>query len=223
MSFYYHGNYLDYYYDANDPRHFASERVASLNELLLGLTDDVARSFGTTDRHIFQKSVGLYVQDSWKIKPNFTLEVGMRWDVAGALGERANLGANFLPDDPKANADGFVTLAQQPLYNKDMNNFGPRVGFAWDLFNNGKTVLRAGYSLNYDLPNFSTIHAPQLSTNMWSGARAGFYSQVPEGIFAVDITNTTPEPNLTLFNSGSTTNDLCGSFVCMATGVNIYG
>lgn len=193
--------------------------VAALNELLLGLTEDSGRSFGTTDRHIFQKSLGLYVQDSWKVKPRFTLEAGVRWDVTGALGERGNLGANFLPDDPKADANGFVTLDQQPLYKRDMNNFGPRVGFAWDIFGGGKTVLRAGYSLNYDLPNFAAIHAPQTSFNGWSGARAGFYSQIPEGIFAIDIT-TTPADNAALFGASNT---LCASFICMAPGVNIYG
>ncbi len=73
-------------------------RVATLNQLLLGVASSAGRSFGVTERHIFQKSVGLYVQDSWKMKPNFTLEVGTRWDVSGALGERNNLGANFLPD-----------------------------------------------------------------------------------------------------------------------------
>ena len=62
--------------------------VAALNELLLGLTEDSSRSFGVTNRHIFQKSLGLYVQDSWKVKPNFTLEVGVRWDISGALGEK---------------------------------------------------------------------------------------------------------------------------------------
>ena len=108
--------------------------MAALNELLLGLTEDSGRSFGVTDRHIFQNSVGLYVQDSWKVKPNFTLELGVRWDVAGASGEKNNLGANFLPGDPNADSGGFVSLAKQPLYGVDKNNFGPRVGFAWDMF-----------------------------------------------------------------------------------------
>ena len=78
-----------------------------------------------------------------------------------------------------------MSLANHPLYNRDMNNFGPRAGFAWDVFGKGRTVLRAGYSLGYDLPNFGAIHAPQTYFQMWSGTRAGFFSQVPEGIFSI--------------------------------------
>jgi len=219
LYFYYLGNYYDTpAYGVTGNMVGESGRVAALNELLLGLTNSAGRSFGVTNRHLFQKSLGLYVQDSWKVRPNFTLEAGVRWDVSGALGERDKVGANFLPDDPKADANGFVSLTKQPLYNVDKNNFGPRVGFAWDVFKNGRTVLRAGYSLNYDLANFGTIAAPQTYFNMWSGTRSGFFTQFAEGIFAVSL-GSTPTDNAAMF----TGNTLCATFICMAPGVNIYG
>jgi outer membrane receptor protein involved in Fe transport len=205
---------LYFYYGGSS----TSAQVTDLNELLLGLASAAGRSFGVTNRHIFQKSVGLYVQDSWKVRPNFTLEAGVRWDVSGALGERDNLGSNFLPDSPKADVNGFVSLSQQPLYNVDKNNFGPRVGFAWDISKNGKTVVRAGYSLNYDLANFGTLAAPQTYFNMWGGTRSGFFTQFADGISAVSE-NVTPSANAALF----TGNTLCATFICMAPGVNIYG
>jgi len=213
------------YVSAASPGVTQSNPVAALNELLLGMAEDSSRSFGVTNRHIFQKSLGLYVQDSWKVKPNFTLELGVRWDVSGALGEKDHLGANFLPNDPKADpATGFVSLSQKPLYGVDKNNFGPRVGFAWDVFKNGHTVLRSGYSLNYDVPNFGTIAAPQTYFNMWSGTRSGFFTQVPEGIFSIDVT-TTPADNLAAFNASPSgkNNDLCQFFICMSPNQPLYG
>jgi outer membrane receptor protein involved in Fe transport len=222
LGFYYYGfSYCGT--DGNCPAEFAgvdqSNPVAALNELLLGLAGGASRAFGVTNRHIFQKSLGVYAQDSWKVKPNFTVELGVRWDVSGALGEKDNLGANFLPGDPKADSGGFVSLASQPLYKRDMNNFGPRAGFAWDVFGKGRTVLRAGYSLGYDLPNFGAIHAPQTYFQMWTGTRAGFFSQVPEGIFSIAI-SATPDDNKAIFGASNT---LCADFICMAPGVNIYG
>jgi hypothetical protein len=230
LGFYYYGFYYCASYALCDPSIGSasqSDHVLALNTLLLGMADGASRSFGETTRRIYQHSVGLYVQDSWKVKPNFTLEIGLRWDLAGALGEEENRGSNFLPGDPLADADGFVALSALPLYEMDKNNFGPRIGFAWDMFKNGKTVLRGGYGLNYDLPNFATIHAPQTFFNMFSGARSGSFTQVPQGVFAVGVFNVTPASNLDDSLGGANPlgfdNPLCQVYVCMAPGVNIYG
>ncbi len=231
-----YGIYYCAYYAVCDPGFLgvygftdAQQDVASLNQLLLGLLTGSGRSFGVSPRRIFQHSAGFYIQDSWKVKPNFTLELGLRWDIVGALGEANNLGDNFLPGDPLADpATGFVSLADQSLYEKDANNLGPRVGFAWDIFGSGKTVLRGGYTLNYDVPNFGTIHAPQTFLSLFSGARAGAFTQIPQGNFPVSIVATPPD-NLDPILGGNGvianpfTNPLCVAFVCVAPDVNIFG
>src|SRR6185437_1449440 len=95
-----------------------------------------------THRHILQKSVGFYAQDDYKIKPNLTLSYGLRWDINGAIGEQNNIGSNFIPNV------GLVELGQgiDRLYNRDLHDFGPHLGFAWDVFGTGKTAVRGGYS-----------------------------------------------------------------------------
>ncbi|MGH9530895.1 MAG: TonB-dependent receptor domain-containing protein, partial [Terriglobales bacterium] len=230
LSMGYYGFYYCAYYALCDPFFDGatpSDHVQSLNQLLLGMASGSGRSFGVTPRRIYQHSVGVYIQDSWKVKPNFTLELGIRWDVAGALGEAENRGDNFLPGDPLADpVTGFVSLSDQPLYKKDANNLGPRVGFAWDLFSNGKTVLRGGYTLSYDVPNFGTIHAPQTFGNMFNGTRAGAFTQIPQGNFPIQIFATPGSnlvPGLGGTNAAGFDNPLCTVFVCLAPGVNIYG
>jgi hypothetical protein len=148
---------------------YSVDTVGQIEELLLGKAEGANRNFGDTHRHIIQKSVGFYAQDEWKIRPRFTLTYGLRWEVNGALGEKDKHGANFFPDS------GLVPLGSglSSLYNKDLGDFGPRAGFAWDVFGNGKTALRAGYSLTYDVANFGAIAAPY----SFARARAGAFTQ----------------------------------------------
>lgn len=95
--------------------------------------------------------VAFFVQDDWKIRPNFTLNLGLRWEYFKPL-QADNLGVlefgpNGLPDSHII--DGGI------LTKPDYNNFGPQIGFAWTpkMFND-KMVLRGGFGLGYDrLPN----------------------------------------------------------------------
>jgi len=85
--------------------------------------------------------IGWYFGDSWKVRPNFTLSLGVRYDRDTGRTD------SDLPADPSINAafPGFGNQVAQP--NK---NFAPQLGIAWDPMNNGKTVIRGGVGLFYE-------------------------------------------------------------------------
>ncbi|MGC2182407.1 MAG: TonB-dependent receptor [Terriglobales bacterium] len=151
----------------------------SIEELLLGKADNANRAFGDTHRHLVENSVGFYVQDDWKIKPRLTLTFGLRYDIFGNLRDRNNLAANFFPGVGLLQVGNGINR----LYNVDYRDFGPRAGFAWDIFGTGKTALRGGYSLTYDVPNFGTLASPYAL----AGAVAGAFTQPNLGGFSVSI------------------------------------
>ena len=87
-----------------------------------------------------------FFQDDWRATSRLTLNLGVRYELNTVLKEAHNLLGNF---DPNV---GMVQVGKQipDLYNGDHNNFAPRVGFAWDVRGNGKTVLRAGAGVVYE-------------------------------------------------------------------------
>ncbi len=80
--------------------------------------------------------VGFYIHDDWKIRPNLTLNLGVRWD--------------YFSNENNKNFDGILGLLAPPgSRHSDKNNFAPRIGFAYDPFKNGKFVVRGGYGVYY--------------------------------------------------------------------------
>src|SRR5208282_4420869 len=162
-----------------------------IDQLLLGRIDEAARSFGDTSRHLYQPSLGIFFQDEWKIRPRVTVSYGLRWEVNGALGDADKIASNFYPcagqeltNCPPGGAPAGlvrVGIGNPRLYNLDLHDFGPRAGVAWDVFGNGKTSLRVGYSMVYDVANFAAISAPYV----YQGARAGSFTNSNLGVFSV--------------------------------------
>jgi len=101
-------------------------------------------AIGNTLRHSFENNHGFYIQDSFRMNSQLTLNFGVRWDYFGVVGEKNSL---FYRLDPTAATD--VSPTNQ-LYDKDYNNFAPRFGFAYDVTGKGRTVIRGGWGLFYD-------------------------------------------------------------------------
>jgi hypothetical protein len=191
--------------------------AADVEQLLLGKADLADRSFGDTHRHIYQNSVGFYLQDDWKIKPRFTLSYGLRYEINGTIRDTNDNEANFIP------GRGIVQVGKgiSGIHNVDYHDFGPHVGFAWDVFGNGKTALRAGYSLTYDVANFGTLAAPY----SFAHARAGVFTEPnltnPSRGFT-QVSNlsgdtTLPnDPNSTCFDPVA----LTGDYICFDSAVD---
>src|SRR5690242_5974079 len=108
---------------------------------------------------------GTYFEDSWKATNRLTFNLGVRWDYFGIQHNKdPNLDSNYY-DAQGGNIftnirNGSVaTVPNSPihgLWKKDWNNFGPRVGVAYDLFGNGKTALRGGWGISYER-NFGNV------------------------------------------------------------------
>ena len=112
------------------------------------------RTGGAADaqRHFRSGGYGLFLQDDWKVRPNLTLNLGLRYEYFDVLKEKDNKVSNFV-FGPGGGLAGSKVVPVSELYNPDRNNFAPRLGFAYspryfDL--EQKLVLRGGFGIAYN-------------------------------------------------------------------------
>ncbi len=180
-------------------------------EFIPGLTDEKGWRY---------KEYDFFVQDDWRIRPNLTLNLGLRYEWKPAPYEVNNLLSNIgsdatgqgyhLPNpdnffDPAnwdtqtgapiwvgTGADIYLTGDGRTLYDAPKANFAPRAGLSWDPFGDGKTAVRAGYGISYDRLN------DQYFLNyfaQWPFSLAGRYSTTEGGHSGV-------WPDVAYFGSG---------------------
>ena len=105
-----------------------------------GCYSSMFQYFGATQFSMSTMDYAGFIQDNWKVSPRLTLELGLRYDYESLPAPPTNLTSatgSFVP---------YAGLTNAP---SDKNNFGPRIGFSYDVFGSGNTVLRGGYGLYY--------------------------------------------------------------------------
>jgi hypothetical protein len=182
-------------------------------DFLLGFPTQNRIGLGSTYSHSFEYRIESYFNDTWKIVPRLTLNMGVRYEVmrpplfAEPLSTLAKDGRIVVsvPDNgplpPQVNLYAgkgitFVTAkdAGYPatLVDTDKNNFAPRVGLAWDVAGDAKTVVRSGYGLFYS-------QRQQINTSAQFINDIPFYNMstvLNQGVgFAANPTSLTPTLN----------------------------
>jgi hypothetical protein len=127
--------------------------------------------------NISNSYIAFFMQDDWRVTHNLTLNLGLRWDfdtdatgTSGDYGPCPNL--TEVPTSPCVWMANVINLHHHP----DKKDFGPRVGFAYDPFSRGKTVIRGGFGVYYDriifeVPGYERVQDDRaLTINQYSGS-----------------------------------------------------
>jgi hypothetical protein len=150
---------------------------------------------GNTQRTTYNNGFSFFAQDDYRLSSNLTVNFGLRWEYFGPLSEKNNLLSNLGRDGKLAMVG---TDGVNGLYNRDLHDFAPRLGFAWQVAKN--TVVRTGYGIYYDyvpqellIANFTT--SAGVATNP-----VGPKAVLPLAFDATAFNGTNPTPKAPVLN-----------------------
>ncbi len=153
---------LDVFYDRNKRGAFTFDgsqgnwgtgnaSLDSLSDFLAGYVapNNATITYGDLQRDYYLNGASMFFQDSWKVRPNLTLNYGLNWTFQTPITDPTGRISTFIP------SKGGITYLNQlgTLWPDDWKNFGPRFGFAYTPKFSGKLVVRGGYGIYYQVPN----------------------------------------------------------------------
>ncbi|MEZ5400846.1 MAG: TonB-dependent receptor [Bryobacteraceae bacterium] len=128
-------------------------------------------------------AISSFVQDDWRVSRRLTLNLGLRWDWQQKPYERhdGHINFDYLATSPISGFQGETVYAGvdgQPrsFMKEDYNDFGPRLGFAFDAFGTGKTVFRGGYGIYYPSIFYRAFTG---NVQLFSSTRTNYVAQGP--------------------------------------------
>lgn len=150
------------------------------------------------NRNYRQNDISFYLGDSWRITRKLTLTYGTRYEYFSPVNEKNGL--VLLPQIPAGQTlqetmlgNATVNFAggpsNRPLYQSHFNQFSPNIGLAWDPFGDGKTAVRAGFSINYVNDEFFTAAANAAAGNPGLGATVTNAGANGQGLFGPTVSN----------------------------------
>jgi hypothetical protein len=151
-----------------------------------GTPNAFAITLGSAPSRISSGALGFFVQDNFRLRTGLTLEFGLRWDWFMTPNEARARFVNFDPNTDR------LSQVQEP-YKNNVQNIQPRVGFAWDVFSDGKTIVRSGFGILADQP----------ITNLVSALTSNFPLANPQSFVSTGPKPTTTYANLLADAKGS--------------------
>jgi outer membrane receptor protein involved in Fe transport len=139
-------NWVEDVFNVNIGDNFTGRHYSSFAQV----TDPITHT-GKDD--FYDNDFAGFFEDSWKVRPNVTLNLGVRYEI------------QLIPQPPVPNVSTALTAAYTTKINTDSNNFGPRIGIAWEPFRG--TVLRAGYGMFYGKTSNSTWYAVRVENGVF--------------------------------------------------------
>lgn len=137
---------------AGDPN-ITDGNITALADFLAGFVYQSTIVTGNPSRTVFTNGFSFFGQDNFQITHRLNINLGLRYDYIGPIHDGDNDLSTFIPSAP----GGLVVVREgiRSLYPSDWTNFGPRVGFAYQPFNDAGTVVRGGFGIAYDTVNVS--------------------------------------------------------------------